>query len=50
MTVRVLAGLITLTSPASAGGWKYQVVPNDGHVLAADWRKPFERCGLGDSW
>jgi hypothetical protein len=49
-------------APASAAeGWKYQVIPNDGHVLtysrddkvpidAAGWRTPFERCGLGDSW
>jgi hypothetical protein len=33
MAVLVMAGLIALTSPASAGSWKYQVIPNDGHVL-----------------
>jgi hypothetical protein len=30
----------------SAGKDSYQLPPID----AADWRKPFERCGLGDSW
>jgi hypothetical protein len=37
MTVCVLAGLVAILgiglSPATAGSWKYQVVPNDGHVL-----------------
>ena len=28
----VLSALLTLT-PASAGNWKYEVVPNDGDVL-----------------
>jgi hypothetical protein len=30
----------------SAGKDSYQLPAID----AADWRKPFERCGLGDSW
>jgi hypothetical protein len=30
----------------SAGKNSYQLPAID----AADWRKPFERCGLGDSW
>jgi hypothetical protein len=30
----------------SAGKDSYQLPPID----AANWRKPFERCGLGDSW
>jgi hypothetical protein len=51
----LLAALIAIggigVAPASAAdGWKYQVNPNDGHVDAAGWRTPFERCGLGDSW
>jgi hypothetical protein len=29
-----------------AGKDSYRLPPID----AADWRKPFERCGLGDSW
>jgi hypothetical protein len=55
MTLRLFAALIAIggigVAPASAAeGWKYQVNPNDGHVDAAGWRTPFERCGLGDSW
>ena len=28
-----LTGVMASTAPAFAGAWKYQVVPNDGHVL-----------------
>jgi hypothetical protein len=30
----------------AAGNSRYQLPPID----APNWRKPFERCGLGDSW
>jgi hypothetical protein len=33
---KLLAGIIAISGIAlasAAGGWKYQVIPNDGHVL-----------------
>jgi hypothetical protein len=55
MTAWVLAAvvailMVALASPASAGTWKYQVVPNDGHVLtyADDGKVTFYLgCGRG---
>jgi hypothetical protein len=49
MTVLVLTALLSLTpAPAAAGAWRYQVVPNDGHVLTyADDGKVIFYLGCG---